>query len=82
MRQYTAAAQTLERAVTIMEAAIASLPSMKENYRLRLRTMLLEYAEVKRSLGDTTGAVALQTKEKASDKIDERGDAFNQARAV
>jgi tetratricopeptide (TPR) repeat protein len=62
MRQFGTADQNYERAVKIMEAAIVSLPSMKANYQPRLKTMLLEQAEVKRSLGDQTGAVALETK--------------------
>jgi hypothetical protein len=35
---------------------------MRENYQERLKTMLLEHAEVKRSLGDQPAAAALEAK--------------------
>jgi hypothetical protein len=62
MREFSAADKGFERAVTTMESAIVSLPSMRENYQERLKTMLLEHAEVKRSLGDQPAAAALEAK--------------------
>jgi len=48
------------QAVTIYKAAIASLPSMKENYTARLKSTLLEYAKVKLALGQKDEASRLE----------------------
>jgi len=37
-----------QQSVTIFEAAIVALPTMKDNYTARLRSTLLEYAKLKK----------------------------------
>ncbi len=69
MRELSAADKDFDRAVTIMEAAIVGLPSMRANYQERLTVMLLEHAEVKRSLGDETGAAALEARAKGIQQV-------------
>ena len=51
-----------EQSVTIFEAAIVALPSMKDNYTARLRSALLEYAKVKDARGEADSAKALEQK--------------------
>jgi len=51
-----------QQAVTIFEAAIVALPSMKDNYTARLRSTLLEYAKLKNARGDADSAKALEQK--------------------
>jgi tetratricopeptide (TPR) repeat protein len=62
MGDLQAADQNLSQAVVTMEAAIISLPSERRGYQERLRTMLREHATVKRALGDTASALALEQK--------------------
>lgn len=49
------------RAVTIFKAAVANLPSMKDNYTARLKNVLLEYAKLKAALGQNDEASRLET---------------------
>jgi len=51
-----------EQSVTIFEATIVALPSMKDNYTARLRNALLEYAKVKNARGEADSAKALEQK--------------------
>jgi tetratricopeptide (TPR) repeat protein len=48
------------RAVSTLEAALKSLPSMRDVYTPRLRSALLEYARVKRARGHVDDAAALE----------------------
>jgi TonB family protein len=50
------------QSVTIFEAAIVALPSMKDNYTARLRSTLLEYAKLKNARGEADSAKALEQK--------------------
>jgi TonB family protein len=54
------------RAVTVFKAAIADLPSMKDNYTARLKSTLLEYAKLKAAIGQTDEASRL---EKEADQL-------------
>jgi tetratricopeptide (TPR) repeat protein len=49
-----------QQSVTIFEAAIIALPSMKDNYTSRLRRALLEYARLKNARGEADRAKALE----------------------
>jgi TonB family protein len=49
-----------QQSVTIFEAAIVALPSMKDNYTSRLRSTLLEYAKLKDARGEADSAKALE----------------------
>jgi TonB family protein len=49
-----------QQSVTIFEAAIVALPSMKDNYTASLRNTLLEYAKLKNARGEADGARALE----------------------
>ncbi len=49
-------------AVTIFEAAIASLPDMKENYAARLKQVLSEYSKLKTERGQQDEAARLRDK--------------------
>lgn len=51
-----------QQSVTIFEAAVIALPSMKDNYTARLRSTLFEYAKLKNARGDVDGAKALEQK--------------------
>src|SRR5579872_3064724 len=48
------------RAVTVFKAAIADLPSMKDNYTTRLKSPLLEYEKLKAAIGQTDEAWRLE----------------------
>lgn len=48
------------RAVAIFKAAIADLPSMKDNYTARLKRTLLEYATVKKAIGQAAESARLE----------------------
>jgi TonB family protein len=48
------------RAVMIFRAAIANLPSMKDNYTARLRSALLDYAKLKAAIGQGDEASRLE----------------------
>ena len=50
------------QSVTIFDAAIAALPSMKDNYSARLKSTLLEYAKLKNARGEADTAKALEQK--------------------
>lgn len=50
------------RAVATFEAAIASLPAMKENNTRRLKRTLMEYSQVKRAMGEFDAAEGLEKK--------------------
>lgn len=54
--------QNLAQAVTIMEMAIATLPSQRGRYQALLQTILREEALAKRTLGDAASASALERK--------------------
>lgn len=54
--------QFFSKAVGTFEAAILSLPQMKDNYARRLKNALLEYAEFKRAAGQNDAADALESK--------------------
>ena len=54
--------ENLAQAVTIMEAAITTLPAQRSGYQERLGAILREQALVKRALGDTASASALERK--------------------
>jgi TonB family protein len=54
--------QFFSKAVGTFEAAILSLPQMKDNYARRLKNTLLEYAEFKRAAGQNDAADALESK--------------------
>lgn len=56
--------QFFSKAVETFEAAILSLPQMKDNYSRRLKNTLLEYAEFKRAAGQNDAADALESKAK------------------
>jgi TonB family protein len=49
-----------QQAVTIFEAAIVTLPEMKDNYTSRLRSTLLEYGRLKKARGQEDSAKALE----------------------
>ncbi len=49
------------QAVTIFKAAIASLPEMKDDYSARLKSTLLEYAKLKKVLGQNEEAARLKS---------------------
>lgn len=51
-----------QQSVTIFEAAIVALPTMKDNYTARLRSTLLEYAKLKNARGEVDNAKALEQK--------------------
>jgi TonB family protein len=51
-----------QQSVTIFEAAVIALPSMKDDYTARLRSTLLEYAKLKNERGDVDSAKALEQK--------------------
>ncbi|MGB6251584.1 MAG: TonB family protein [Terriglobales bacterium] len=51
-----------QQSVTIFEAAIVALPSMKDNYTASLRSTLLEYAKLKNARGEANSAKALEQK--------------------
>lgn len=51
-----------QRSVTIFEAAIVALPTMKDNYTARLRSTLLEYAKLENARGEADNARALEQK--------------------
>lgn len=48
------------KAVTIYRAAIANLPEMKDNYTARLKSTLMEYAQLKSALGQNDEASRLE----------------------
>jgi TonB family protein len=48
------------QAVTIYKAAIANLPEMKSNYTARLKSTLMEYANLKAALGQSEEAARLE----------------------
>jgi len=54
--------QLFSKAVETFEAAIVSLPQMKDNYARRLKNTLLEYAEFERAAGQNDAADALESK--------------------
>lgn len=58
--QFDKADDFYSNAVTIFEAAIASLPDMKENYVARLKQVLLEYSKLKADRGQQDEATKLQ----------------------
>jgi TonB family protein len=51
-----------QQAITIFEAAIVSLPRMKDDYTSRLKSALLEYAKLKSAKGEADDAKALEQK--------------------
>jgi tetratricopeptide (TPR) repeat protein len=55
-------ADLLYQSVTIFEAAIVALPTMKDNYTARLRSTLSEYARLKNTRGESDNAKALEQK--------------------
>jgi hypothetical protein len=55
-------ADLLYQSVTIFEAAIVALPTMKDNYTARSRSTLSEYARLKNTRGESDNAKALEQK--------------------
>lgn len=51
-----------QTAVSTFEAAIQSLPSMKENYTRRLKRCLTEYVKLKETMGQDVAAQELRKK--------------------
>ncbi len=51
-----------QQSVTIFEAAIIALPSMKDDYTSRLKSTLLEYAKLKNARGEADSAKVLEQK--------------------
>lgn len=61
-KQFDKADPLYARAIEIFEAAIAALPTMKDNYTVRMKRAIVDYATLKEAEGDTAAAKNLNQK--------------------